>query len=368
MSRKKPRAIIVGGSLGGLFAANMLRQLCGWDVDVYERVDNDLAARGAGIATHDEMFEVMRKLGLYVDESYGIDVTRRICFENSGQIAYEFPMRRKMSAWARFYRPLKDLLPTENYHFGMTLTALQEGRDCVTATFADCTRVEGDLVIGADGFRSTVRRAIMPELEPQYAGYIAWRGMIEETQMSPALHAEIFERPIQGSEGTRFDVLHAYGLPEGQFMTIYPVPGHDNDLRRGHRRSNFVWYHPMQEHTLEKLCTDASGFCHGTAMPPHLIRREAIAEMRRFAREIFAPQIAQLVELARQPFFQAIFDMESPCVARGRVALLGDAAFVARPHVGMGTTKAALGCALSDGSPSSRKAISTRPSRDTSRP
>jgi 2-polyprenyl-6-methoxyphenol hydroxylase-like FAD-dependent oxidoreductase len=61
MSRKKPRAIIVGGSLGGLFAANMLRQVCGWDVDVYERVENDLAARGAGIATHDEMFEVMRK-------------------------------------------------------------------------------------------------------------------------------------------------------------------------------------------------------------------------------------------------------------------------------------------------------------------
>jgi 2-polyprenyl-6-methoxyphenol hydroxylase-like FAD-dependent oxidoreductase len=342
MSRKKPRAIIVGGSLGGLFAANMLRQVCGWDVDLYERVENDLAARGAGIATHDEMFEIMRKLGLYVDESYGIDVTRRICFEKSGHIAYEFPMRRKMSAWARFYRPLKDLLPAENYHFGMTLTAVEEGRDRVTALFADGTRVEGDLVIGADGFRSTVRRAIMPDLEPQYAGYIAWRGMIEETQMSPALHAEIFERPIQGSDGTRFDVLHAYGLPEGQFMTIYPVPGHDNDLRRGHRRSNFVWYHPMQERALAELCTDSSGFCHGTAMPPHLIRPEAIAEMRRFAREIFAPQIAQLVELATQPFFQAIFDMESPCVARGRVALLGDAAFVARPHVGMGTTKAAL--------------------------
>ena len=73
MIRRKPRALVIGGSLGGLFAANMLRQVCSWDVDVFERVDNDLAARGAGIATHDEMFHVMRKLGLCVDESYGID-------------------------------------------------------------------------------------------------------------------------------------------------------------------------------------------------------------------------------------------------------------------------------------------------------
>ena len=56
---RKRRAIVVGGSLGGLFAANMLREVCHWDVDVYERVENDLAARGAGIATHDEMFHVM---------------------------------------------------------------------------------------------------------------------------------------------------------------------------------------------------------------------------------------------------------------------------------------------------------------------
>jgi 2-polyprenyl-6-methoxyphenol hydroxylase-like FAD-dependent oxidoreductase len=159
--------------------------------------------------------------------------------------------------------------------------------------------------------------------------------------MAPALHAQIFQRPVEG-DASRVDVLHAYGLPEGQFMTIYPVPGPDNDVAPGRRRSNFVWYHPMRANDLAKLCTDAGGHCHGTAIPPHLIRPDAIAEMRRLARHLFAPQIADLVALAAQPFFQAIFDMESPCVARGRVVLLGDAAFVARPHVGMGTTKAAL--------------------------
>jgi 2-polyprenyl-6-methoxyphenol hydroxylase-like FAD-dependent oxidoreductase len=166
--------------------------------------------------------------------------------------------------------------------------------------------------------------------------------MVEERDMPPKLHGEIFERRVEGPQGTELHMLHAYGLPEGQFMTIYPVPGHDNDIRRGHRRSNFVWYHPIDEAALAELCTDSTGRCHGTAIAPHLVRSEAIAGMRRLARELFAPQIADLVDLTPQPFFQAIFDMESPSVVSGRVALLGDAAFVARPHVGMGTTKAAL--------------------------
>lgn len=338
----KPRAAVIGGSLGGLFAATMLREVCGWQVDVYERVENDLASRGAGIATHDEMFDVLRRVGLSTDESFGIDVTTRICFDKSGAIVYEYPMRRKMSAWARFYRPLKDHLPQEHYHFSKTLTRVEQHGERVTAVFSDGARVDADLLIGADGFRSTVRESIMPEVQPVYVGYIAWRGMVEEGDLPPSLHEAIFERAVAGANGIEYDMLHSYGLPEGEFMTIYPVPGPENDLRRGHRRSNFVWYHPLDEAGLAEFCTDASGRCHGAQLPPHLVRPEVIKRMSALAHELFAPQIAQLVDLAKQPFFQAIFEMESPSVVQGRVALLGDAAFVARPHVGMGTTKAAL--------------------------
>jgi 2-polyprenyl-6-methoxyphenol hydroxylase-like FAD-dependent oxidoreductase len=338
----RPRALVIGGSLGGLFAANVLREVCAWDVQVFERVENDLADRGAGIATHDEMFDVLRRVGLGVDESFGIDVSRRVCFGESGDIVYELPMLRKMSAWARFYRPLKDLFPADAYHFGMACERVEQHGDRVTAIFTDGTRSEADLVIGADGFRSAVRASIMPDVQPQYAGYIAWRGMVEESAMPRKLHGEIFERCVESAHGVQYHMLHAYGLPEGEFMTIYPVPGRDNDIRRGHRRSNFVWYHPVDEQELAHLCTDVNGHCHGGAIPPHLIRPDEIARMQYQARALFAPQIAQLVEMAQQKFFQAIFDMESPSVVNGRVALLGDAAFVARPHVGMGTTKAAL--------------------------
>src|SRR3546814_8716334 len=63
--------------------------------------------------------------------------------------------------------------------------------------------------------------------------------------------------------------------------------------------------------------------------------------MLQAASGVLAPQFAEMVHKAAQPFFQPIYDLESPRLAFGRVALLGDAAFVARPHCGMGVTKAA---------------------------
>src|SRR5262249_49996240 len=84
------------------------------------------------------------------------------------------------------------------------------------------------------------------------------------------------------------------------------------------------------------------------AIPPPLIRPEIIAGIKTIAREKIAPQIAEIFARS-EPFFQPIFDLESERIVFGapvpRVALLGDAAFVARPHVGAGVTKAALDAA-----------------------
>ena len=93
---------------------------------------------------------------------------------------------------------------------------------------------------------------------------------------------------------------------------------------------------------LRALCTDATGHYHRLGIPPPLIRPEAIRDIRAVARNVLAPQIAEVMELTPQLFFQAIYDLEVPRMSQGRVALLGDAAFVARPHVGVGVTKAAL--------------------------
>ncbi len=323
-----PRALVIGGSLGGLFAANMLRST-GWKVQVFERVGDDLASRGAGIGTHEEMLDIMHRVGITVDASIGVHPESRTCLDRAGNVQHTMPRPRILSSWGRLYRALKDAFPVEDYFFNKSLVSFKDDASGVTALFAGGASAHGDLLIGADGIRSTVRAQIMPEAQPLYAGYVAWRGLIAESSLPKSLHGEIFAHNM-------------VCYPDGDAMTMYAVPGPDNDVRPGHRAYNWVWYHPLNNEGLAALCTDATGLCHGMAIQPALIRPEAVTDMLATARTVLAPQCVTVIELTAQPFFQAIFDLESPRMFVKRAAILGDAAFVARPHVGMGVTKAAL--------------------------
>jgi 2-polyprenyl-6-methoxyphenol hydroxylase-like FAD-dependent oxidoreductase len=322
------RALVIGGSMSGLLAALALNRHS-WQVEVFERVAEPLAGRGAGIVAQPELKTILRALGLDADSDLGIEVAHRLMFSRDGRLTHTVPIAQTMTAWDRVFFLLQAALPEANYHRGKELRRVDQDGAGVTAHFADGSTAHGDIVVGADGIRSTVRQQYLPEVAPLYAGYTAWRGLIAESAFPPALHKELFGH-------------FAFCLPDNEQMLGYPVAGPGNDLRPGHRRYNFVWYRPASEaRELPRLLTDEQGRTHVLSIPPPLIARDVIASMREAAAKVLAPQFNDMVGLCEQPFLQPIYDLEVPHMAFGRVAILGDAAFVARPHVGAGVAKAA---------------------------
>src|SRR5580704_15184084 len=324
------RAIVIGGSLGGLLVAHLLRST-GWDAVVFERNDEELASRGVGLGTHPQLIAVLRRAGIAFDETMGIKLRKAVCLDPSGKTLVEQPTTRTMSAWARLYRALRDALPARSYRLGKALLRVEQDGDGVTAIFADGTRERADLLVGADGVRSTVRAQYLPQVEPVYAGYVAWRAVLDEADIPPEIWRETFE-------------VYTFCLPEGEQWISYPVPGRDNDTQVGRRAYNIVWYRPTDRGKLADICTDAEGRRHAGGIPPPLIRSDVIARAKADAKALIAPLVADIFVRAT-PFFQPIYDLVSPRLVFGRVVLAGDAAFVTRPHAGAATTKAALDAA-----------------------
>lgn len=320
------RAIVVGASLGGLFAACMLLR-SGWDVVALEQSEGQLTGRGAGLGVHPPMIEGLLRAGARVDGNIGIAVGGRAVLARDGGIAAEIAMPQFCTSWARLYSLLGEAFPEERVRRGVALTRFEQDSEGVTAHLSDGTSLSGEVLIGADGVRSTVRRQLLPDVALVYAGYVAWRGMVEETALSAATHATLFHR-------------FGWGLIPGEHILGYPVPGLDDDMRPGRRRYSFVWYRRVAEPILREMQTDAAGRYHAHGVPPPLIRPELVAALRRDADAHLCSAWAEVVRRADQPLFQAVGDLESPCMAIGRVALLGDAASVARPHVARGAIKA----------------------------
>jgi 2-polyprenyl-6-methoxyphenol hydroxylase-like FAD-dependent oxidoreductase len=328
MPSTTPRALVIGGSLGGLFAANLLHRQ-GWRVDVFEHSGEELAGRGAGIITHPGLFQALERIGITIDDSFGVQIPGRVVFDREGAEVATLRLPQNLTTWGRLYVLLREALPADCYHLGYSFQRVEQNAAGVTAYFANGQCAHGELMLGADGIRSSVRAQLLPDAKPRYAGYVAWRGLADENALSRAAHADLFPR-------------FAFCLPPREQMLGYPVAGFTNSTRAGERCYNFVWYRPADEAgELPRLCTDTAGRTHDMSIPPPLIRPEVLAEMRSAADALLSPQFAEVVRQTRLPFFQPIFDLHTQRIAFGRTALLGDAAYVARPHCGMGVTKAA---------------------------
>src|SRR5271156_1053579 len=321
------RALVIGGSMSGLLTAIMLTRR-GWDVDVFERAEEELSGRGAGIVAQPELIARLEALGIDTAD-LGVAITTRKIFDRDGRVSATSTCPQILTAWERVYRLLRSAFPPQRYHRGRGLKAFAQNSDGVVAHFNDGQSLQADVLIGADGLRSTVRQQCLPKIAPLYAGYVAWRALLSERDFPPAIHRELF-------------MLMTFCLPPGEQCLGYPVAGPNDELREGQRRYNVVWYRPADEQSeLQELLTDKNGVTHSISIPPPLIRAEPIAAMRAAGERLLAPQFREIVRLIDEPILQPIYDLESPRLAFGRVAIIGDAAFVGRPHVVAGVSKAA---------------------------
>jgi 2-polyprenyl-6-methoxyphenol hydroxylase-like FAD-dependent oxidoreductase len=321
------RILVVGGSLGGLMAGNLLLR-AGHDVTVLERSTRSLEGRGAGIVTHDSLRDALRACGVVVDETLGVAVDSRVVLDTSGAALARWDNPQVLTSWGRLYTLLRAALPATHHRLGAQVVAVSQEDNVASVQLAGGELLHADLVVAADGIRSGVRAQLAPDVQPAYAGYVAWRGVCDEAALSRLTRETLFPH-------------FGFGLPDGEQMIGYPVAGGDDSTLPGQRRWNFVWYRPAQAGAeLDALLTDADGQLYREGIAPQQVSWRHIAAVREAARAKLAPQFAEILEKTAVPFLQPIYDLASARLAFGRVALLGDAAFVARPHVGMGVAKA----------------------------
>jgi 2-polyprenyl-6-methoxyphenol hydroxylase-like FAD-dependent oxidoreductase len=184
-----------------------------------------------------------------------------------------------------------------------------------------------DLLVACDGSRSSVRAQLAPAVQPIYSGYYIWRGAPNEADLSPETRRTVFP-------------YFSFFLADQLQILGYPISGADDELRAGHRRYNFAWYRVANAQELRAMCTDDDGQPHEFSMPPPLVRKDLIAQMRAEAETLLPPQFLDCLHHIDQPFFTPIYDFCSPSLVFGRVVLVGDAASTPRPHVGFGISKA----------------------------
>src|SRR5262249_9770685 len=119
------RALVIGGSLGGLFPAPLLRRP-GWGAVVFARNPEDRPRRGARLRTHPQLIDIRGRVGIDFDESMGVKLDTFVFLDHSGKTYLEAKTVRAMSSWGRLYRSLRDPLPPENYRLGMSLRHVEQ--------------------------------------------------------------------------------------------------------------------------------------------------------------------------------------------------------------------------------------------------
>jgi len=304
MTQARPRIIIVGGGIGGLFAANALVGQ-GLQVTVYEQAPA-LGEVGAGVYLTPNSVRQLQRVGLGpAVEKWGAKVGNKSRYFHHDGSPIASVQVTDSSGWNATYgmhrADLVDMLakalPLGVVRTGHRCTAFERDGELARVRFENGTVAEADAVIGADGIHSVLRSHVFPLSRPVFSGTVAYRGVVP-SELVPNWPAESW----------------LMWLGQGKHFLVYP-------LRAG-ALINFVGFVPAD--TEMKESWSAAG-------DPDALRRE-------FAD--WDPRIGSLLQQVTKTFRSALYDREPlPCWTRGRLSLLGDAAHAMLPHLGQGANQ-----------------------------
>lgn len=308
MTQERPKIVIVGGGIGGLFVANALVNH-GLAVTLYEQAPA-LGEVGAGVYITPNSVRHLQRVGL----GPAVEVWGAKVGKNSRYYHYDGSLIAPVqvtdsSGWNATYgihradlvEMMAKALPAGVVHTGHRCSGFERAGETARVTFDNGTVAEGDIVIGADGIHSVLRPHVFPPARPVFSGTVAYRGVVR-AELVPDWPPACWEM----------------WLGKGKHFLTYP-------LRAG-SLINFVGFVPADARMKEAMKESWSA-----AGDPEALRREFAG---------WDPRIEALLRQVETTFRSALHDRDpSPTWTRGRLTLLGDAAHAMLPHLGQGANQ-----------------------------
>jgi 2-polyprenyl-6-methoxyphenol hydroxylase-like FAD-dependent oxidoreductase len=369
----------VGGSLASLFSSIvLLRQ--GHNVTILERSSIPLLQhQGAGVVAGGETQAFFSKHDC-TRRPIAVTSQQRLYLNKRGDIVGGEDTVQRMTSWdllyylgrANFDKVKSDYLPggeapekndtegTARYEYGRVVKAAKEVDGKVEVVYEDVrsfkedgslpnkgsghgakqSTMKADLLIAADGPSSTLRQLLLPSASQRtYAGYVAFRGTVLESELSVSAEEVFFEK---------FAFFHTKATQ----ILAYTIPGEAGSLGKGSRLVNWVWYCNYDQSSKEyaDLMTDTDGVKHHLTLPTGgKMGPEVWERQKDLARQALPPQFAEVVTKTSMPFVQAITDLPPPedgtpvgRLLNGKATLVGDALSGFRPHTAASTSQAAF--------------------------